>query len=117
MLISREYVKQQIGKQEVVCETKPTTPFYADLKRISENMKTTNPKMKKNTKKSTTIEIQRLVKIISTILIQRLGETSGKLQNLSKKNMIKREFDVMIIAMETNCKKEWRTTFCRRERM
>ena len=103
MLISREFAKQQIGKQEVVCETKPTTPLYADLKRICEttncmqnekliqsfknkNKETTNPKMKTNTKKSTTIQIQRLAKIISTILIQRLGETSGKLQNFPIKH-------------------------------
>ena len=33
---------------------------------------------------STTIQIQRLAKIISTILIQRLGESTAKLQILSK---------------------------------
>ena len=42
MLISREYAKQQIGKQEVVCNQLKGKP----------KMKTNNPKMKTNTKKA-----------------------------------------------------------------
>ena len=100
MLISREYAKQQIGKQEVMCKIKINTfknweagSCMRNEKLIHsfkiKNKETTNPKMKTNTKKSTTIQIQRLAKIISTILIQRFGETSGKLQILSKKNIMK----------------------------
>ena len=72
--------------------------------------------MKKNTKIQTTNDKVEFEKLNLTILIQRLGKTSGKLQILFKKENMKilranfichdwKEFNVMIIA-RINGKKE-----------